>query len=114
MHNERLSVVDRKVSESRHSQRCDRKAGEYRYRVVDTDSPCCVPCRYPFKYGLQIGKIKGTNLRWLDETLKLLPAYLKDLNYTTHAVGKWHLGYCNWKLTPRCADRFKKKKKKKN
>ena len=63
---------------------------------------CSLPCRYPFKFGLQIGEIVGSNLRWLNETIKLLPSYLKDLGYKTHAVGKWHLGYCNWKLTPRC------------
>ena len=57
--------------------------------------------RYPYKIGMQVGKIKDTRLRWLNESLKLLPASLKELGYDTHAVGKWHLGFCNWKLTPR-------------
>ena len=31
---------------------------------------------------------------------KLLPQYLKDLNYTTRAVGKWHLGFYKTEFTP--------------
>jgi hypothetical protein len=31
---------------------------------------------------------------------KLLPQHLKDLGYTTRAVGKWHLGFYKREVTP--------------
>ncbi len=31
---------------------------------------------------------------------KFLPEYLKDLGYTNHIVGKWHLGHCNEAYVP--------------
>ena len=34
----------------------------------------------------------------LDETT--LPQILKQYNYSTHAVGKWHLGFHKWAFTP--------------
>nr|KAG5703216.1 hypothetical protein BaRGS_034127 [Batillaria attramentaria] len=40
------------------------------------------------------------DLNWLPENLKLLPEELQDLGYKTHMIGKWHLGYCDWDLTP--------------
>jgi len=52
-------------------------SGRYSYKsrmqhsVILDDRPCCLALGY-----------------------KLLPGYLKELGYQTHAVGKWHLGYC--------------------
>lgn len=37
---------------------------------------------------LRHGEPHGVPLRF-----KFLPEYLKDLDYSTHAVGKWHMGY---------------------
>ncbi|XP_076435770.1 arylsulfatase B-like [Babylonia areolata] len=69
--------------------------------------PTCAPTRsalltgrYPFTYGMQVNDIKGARRSWLDETLTLLPATLRDLGYSTHMIGKWHLGFCDWSLTP--------------
>jgi hypothetical protein len=31
---------------------------------------------------------------------KILPQYLKDLGYTTRAIGKWHLGFYKKEVTP--------------
>ncbi|KAL8613938.1 hypothetical protein ACOMHN_023174 [Nucella lapillus] len=69
--------------------------------------PTCAPTRsalltgrYPFTYGMQVNDIKGARRSWLDENLTLLPAELRDLGYNTHMIGKWHLGFCNWSLTP--------------
>ena len=49
---------------------------------------------------MHIGKIKGTNLRWTPLGHTFLSETLQENKYQTFAIGKWHLGYCHWDLTP--------------
>ncbi|XP_046566683.1 LOW QUALITY PROTEIN: arylsulfatase B-like [Haliotis rubra] len=71
--------------------------------------PVCSPSRnvscfmtgyFPFHTGLQDGVIRPTSPGFVPIKFTLLPQKLKELGYSTHAVGKWHLGFCNIKYTP--------------
>ncbi|XP_025086971.1 arylsulfatase B-like [Pomacea canaliculata] len=69
--------------------------------------PLCSPSRsafmsgyFPFHTGLQHDVIGPMQQAYLPANLTTLPEALKKVGYATHAVGKWHLGYCNWKYTP--------------
>ncbi|XP_069103673.1 arylsulfatase B-like isoform X1 [Argopecten irradians] len=69
--------------------------------------PVCTPSRncfmtgvYPFKAGFQHGALLPQQAVCSPAELKFLPQYLKKLGYETHAIGKWHLGFCNWNCTP--------------
>ncbi|XP_052786419.1 arylsulfatase B-like [Mya arenaria] len=69
--------------------------------------PVCTPSRgcfmtgyYPFHTGLQHDVIHPSTPGYLPANFTTLPQKLKHLGYTTHMVGKWHLGFCNWKYTP--------------
>lgn len=46
-------------------------------------------------YPLKAGEPRGISLK---DTL--LPEYLRKLGYSTHLVGKWHVGYCSDYYTP--------------
>lgn len=59
---------------------------------------------YPWrKFGLMRNELDDYH-RWRNLSLplnvRLLPEYLKRLCYTTHLVGKWQMGFCNWDYTP--------------
>ncbi|XP_046566773.1 arylsulfatase J-like [Haliotis rubra] len=69
--------------------------------------PVCSPSRncfmtgyFPYHTGLQDGVISPTSPGFVPIKFTFLPQKLKELGYSTHAVGKWHLGFCNAKYTP--------------
>lgn len=70
-------------------------------------SPICSPSRstimtgkYPIHTGMQHSVIMGGEPFGLGLEEKLLPQFLKELGYATHAVGKWHLGFFKYDYTP--------------
>jgi len=56
--------------------------------------------RYAWRMGLQRGAIERYLPTGLNTSIKILPQYLKEAGYSTHLVGKWHLGYCNEAYLP--------------
>ncbi|XP_063601652.1 arylsulfatase B-like [Penaeus indicus] len=69
--------------------------------------PICTPTRsalltgrYPFTLGRQHGVLWPKEPTGLTLNATLIPESLKKVGYSTHAVGKWHLGFCNWSYTP--------------
>ncbi|XP_073242241.1 arylsulfatase B-like [Porites lutea] len=69
--------------------------------------PICTPTRsalltgmYPIHTGLQHLVLFPSSPYGLSTNFTTLPQKLKESGYATHMVGKWHLGYNKWEITP--------------
>mmetsp|Transcript_35252 Transcript_35252/g.81701 ORF Transcript_35252/g.81701 Transcript_35252/m.81701 type:complete len:629 (+) Transcript_35252:41-1927(+) len=68
----------------------------------------CTPARaslmtgkYPVNIGMQHEEVITPQSPWgLNLTEKILPAFMKHNGYTTHAIGKWHLGHYTFPHMP--------------
>ena len=56
--------------------------------------------RYPFRYGLGAEAMDNMAPTGLDPKEKLLPEFFKAGGYSTHMIGKWHLGFCKNSYKP--------------
>jgi len=75
-----------------------------KYYVQQVCSPtrsALTTARYPFRTGLQhtTTLLPGTGAKIPTDTATIAEV-LKTVGYTTHAIGKWHLGYQSWAETP--------------
>ena len=69
--------------------------------------PVCSPSRsalmsgfYPIHIGRQDGVIDPLEPKGLFTNFTIMPKYFKEVGYRTHALGKWHLGFCNEDYLP--------------
>ncbi|XP_052740681.1 arylsulfatase B-like isoform X2 [Bicyclus anynana] len=67
----------------------------------------CTPARtalltgkYPMRTGMHGSPLTNSEDRGIPVTERLLPAYLKELGYCTHLVGKWHVGMSRKQYLP--------------
>jgi len=69
--------------------------------------PSCTPSRvtmmtgkYAYRNGFQNYELQHVDQVGVPLSNKLMPAYMKDLGYSTHMLGKWNIGHCSSKYLP--------------
>ncbi|XP_059170477.1 arylsulfatase B-like [Physella acuta] len=69
--------------------------------------PLCSPSRaaimtgvFPYRYGLSHMVITDRQDVCVPTNMTMFPKILKAHGYSTHMIGKWHMGFCKWDCTP--------------
>lgn len=72
----------------------------YAYFVCTPSRASLLTGYYSDKLGMQRDVLAATTPYGIPLRFKLISDRLRNTGYSTHAMGKWHVGFCDWKYTP--------------
>lgn len=71
----------------------------YTYQVCSPTRTALLTGRWPFKAAGTKNNLQPTDIDGVNLGFTFLPERLKEAGYATHHVGKWHLGYADYRYT---------------
>merc|ERR1719162_2137396 len=72
----------------------------YVHRMCSPTRAALLTGRYSFRYGMASSLLQPDINVALTRQVSLLSEEFKAAGYSTHAIGKWHLGFQSWEYTP--------------
>jgi len=71
----------------------------YVQRLCSPSRACFLSGRYAFHHGVD-NWIPSASAWAVPSDNQFVGGHLKEAGYSTHAIGKWHVGFSSWKYTP--------------
>ena len=72
----------------------------YTYQFCSPTRGSLMTGRFPYKLSATRTNLSPEELDGIDLRFDMLPIKLNQIGYTSHHVGKWHMGYCDNRFTP--------------